>query len=46
MFINDLTTTSQIYKYVDDSTIFELCQDGDTTHIQDSVDMVDRWTNQ
>ena len=48
MFINDLTTTAPIYKYVDDSTIFEvgLCQEGDTTQIQESVDMVHIWTNQ
>ena len=44
MFINDLTTTAPIYKYVDDSTIFEVCQEGDTTQIQESVDIV--WTNQ
>ena len=41
MFINDLTTTAPIYKYVDDSTIFEVCQEGDTSQIQESVDMVD-----
>ena len=46
MFINDLTTTAPIYKYVDDSTIFEVCQEGDTTQIQESIDMVDIWTNQ
>ena len=46
MFINDLPTTAPIYKYVDDSTIFEVCQEGDTTQIQESVDMVDIWTNQ
>ena len=37
MFINDLTTTAPIYKYVDDSTIFELFQEGDTTQIQESA---------
>ena len=46
MFINDLTTTAPIYKYFDDSTIFDVCQEGDTTQIQESVDMVDIWTNQ
>ena len=46
MFINDLTTTAPIYKYVDDSTTFEVCQEGDTTQNQESVDMVDIWTNQ
>ena len=46
MFINDLTTTAPIYKYVDDSTIFEVCHEGDNTQIQESVDMVAIWTNQ
>ena len=41
MFINDLTTTAPIYKYVDDSTIFEVCKEGDISQIQESVDMVD-----
>ena len=41
MFINDLTTTAPIYKYVDDSTTFEVCKEGDTSQIQESVDMVD-----
>ena len=39
MFINDLTTTAPIYKYVDDSTIFEVCKEGDTSQIQESVDI-------
>ena len=46
MFINDLTTTAPIYKYVDDSTIFEVCKEGDISQIQESVDMVDIWTSQ
>ena len=46
MFINDLTTTAPIYKYVDDSKIFEVCQEGDTSQIQESVDMVDIWSSQ
>ena len=45
-FINDLTTTTPIHKYADDSTIFEVCHEGDTIHIQESVDTVDCWTNQ
>ena len=44
--MNDLTTTAPIYQYVDDSTLFEVCHEGDTTQIQESVDMVDIWTNQ
>ena len=45
-FINYLTTIAPIYKYVDDSTIFEVCHEGDNTQIQESVDMVGIWTNQ
>ena len=44
--MNDLTTIAQIYKYVDNSTIFEVCHEGDNTQIQESVDMVGIWTNQ
>ena len=46
MFIKYLTTIAPIYKYVDDSTIFEVCHEGDNTQIQESVDMVEIWTNQ
>ena len=46
MYINDLTTIAPIYKYVDDSTLFEVCHEGDNTCIQESVDMVGIWTNQ
>ena len=46
MYINDLTTIAPIYKYVDDSTLFEVCHEGDNTCIQESVDMVGLWTNQ
>ena len=46
MFINDLTTTAPLYKYVDDSTLFDVCQEADTTQIQELVDMVDGGNNQ
>ena len=46
MFINDLTTIAPFYKYVDDSTLFEVCREGDNTQVQESVDMVGKWTNQ
>ncbi len=46
MFINDLTTIAPFYKYVDDSTLFEVCHEGDNTQIHESVDMVEIWTNQ
>ena len=34
MYIHDLTTIAPIYKYVDDSTIFEVCHGGDNTQLQ------------
>ena len=46
MFINDLTTIAPMYKYVDDSTLLEVCHEGDHTQIHESVDMVEIWTNQ
>ena len=46
MIINDLTTRAPIYKYVDDRTIFEVCQEGDNTQRHESVDMVGIWANQ
>ena len=46
MYINELTTMAPIYKYVDDSTICEVCHEGDNIHIQESVDTVGIWTNQ
>ena len=46
IFINDPTTTAPIYKYVHDSTMVEVCQEGDTTQIQESVNMAGVWTNQ
>ena len=46
MYMNDLTKIAPICKYVDDSTLFEVCHEGDNTYIQESVDMVGIWTNQ
>ena len=42
--INDLVTPCPIYKYVDDSTIFEIISPGATSHLQDSVNIAVRWT--
>ena len=39
-FINDLTTIAPIYKYVDDSTIFGVCHEGDNTQIQDTTNSI------
>ena len=43
-YINDLTTTVSMYKYVDDSTKFEICEFGGTSVIQESVDIATMWT--
>ena len=42
--INDLTTPCPIYKYVDDSTIFEICSTGDVSRIQESADIASKWS--
>ena len=46
MFIIDLAKIAPIYKHGDDSTIFEVCHEGDNTQMQKSVDMDGIWTNQ
>ena len=40
--INDLQTPCPIYKYVDDSTIFEICNQDMVYVIQDSADLVEQ----
>ena len=42
--INDLQTPCPIYKYVDDSTIFELCNQDMIYVIQDSADVGEQWS--
>ena len=42
--INDLQTPLPIYKYVDDSTIFEICNQDKVSVIQDSADLVEQWS--
>ena len=44
VYINDLTTTVSMCKYVDDSTIFEICEFGGMPVIQESVDITTMWT--
>ena len=41
--INDLPSPCPIYNYVDDSTIFEICNQDMVSVIQDSVDVVEQW---
>ena len=42
--INDLRTPCPLYKYVDDSTIFEVCPPGFATRLQESADIAQQWT--
>ena len=44
MYINDLRTTVPLYKYIDDSTLFEVCNDIDASLMQDSINTVTSWT--
>ena len=37
LYINDLDTTAPMYKYVDDTTIFEMCNDDELSTIQESI---------
>ena len=46
VYINDLRTTVPLYKYVDDSMLFEICDRNDVSVIQESVDIAARWTEQ
>ena len=41
--INDLRTPCPIYKYVDDSTIFEICNQSRVSVIQDSANIIAQW---
>ena len=45
LYINDLVTLVPMYKYVDDTTIFEVCLENEPSAIQDSVDVIVRWTD-
>ena len=46
VYINDLRTIVPLCKYVDDSTLFEICDRNDVSVIQESVDIAARWTEQ
>ena len=45
MHINDLSTPVPLYKYVDDSTLFEICEMNSISLMQESVNVVAEWTN-
>ena len=44
LYINDLETHVPLFKYVDDSTLFEICNTNEISEIQDSIDKVADWT--
>ena len=44
MYINDLDTPVPLYKYVDDSTLFEICHRKSESVLQHSVDTAARST--
>ena len=46
VYINDLRTTVPLYKYVEDSMLFEICDRNDVSVIQEPVDIAARWTEQ
>lgn len=46
VYINDLETPVPLYKYIDDSTLFEVCDRKGVSVIQESVDVAAKWTEQ
>ena len=44
MYINDLSTPVPLYKYVDDSTLFEICEMNSISLMQESVNIAAEWT--
>ena len=45
IYINDLSTPVPLYKYVDDSTLFELGEMNSISLMQESVNIAAEWTN-
>ena len=45
MYINDLSTPVPLYKYVDDSTLFEVCDRNSKSLMEESVNIATEWTN-
>ena len=44
MYINDLSTPVPLYKYVDDSTLFEICEINSISLMQEFVNIAAEWT--
>ena len=45
LYVNDLASNVPLYKYVDDSTLFEICNTTDVSVMQESIDSAVNWTN-
>ena len=45
VYINDLETHVPLFKYVDDSTLFEICNTKEISEIQESIDKAADWTS-
>ena len=45
LYINYLESHIPLYKYVDDSTLFDICNTNDVSVMQESLDTADNWTN-
>ena len=45
LYINDLETHVPLFKYVDDSTLFEICNTNEISDIQESNDKAADWTS-
>ena len=43
-YINNLVTQLPLYKYVDDSTAFGICNTNEVSVIQESIDFAVEWT--
>ena len=45
LYVNDLESNVPLDKYVDDSTLFEICNTTDVSVMQESIDRAVNWTN-
>ena len=45
LYINDLETHVPLFKYVDDSTLFDICNTDGISEIQESIDKAADWTS-
>ena len=44
MYINDLRTPCNIYKYIDDSTVFDICNPTSVSVLQQSAAIIANWS--